>query len=166
MTNYNANDQLATDAYDANGNASGVKTGTNGYVYDFENRLIQQGGISIVYDGDGNRVSKTVAGITTSYFVSNLNPTGYAQVLSESYSGGGFSPNKEFSHSYVYGLELISQNPVFLANGSYGTQTSYYVYDGHGSVRAVADPSGAATEYTVTCRGDRSRAASTTPGVG
>jgi len=61
---------LATDAYDANGNttASGVNIGTNGYVYDFENRLIQQGGIIIVYDGDGNRVSKTVAGITTSYF--------------------------------------------------------------------------------------------------
>jgi YD repeat-containing protein len=63
LTNYNANDQLATDAYDANGNTvgSGTNTGTNGYVYEFENRLIQQGGIGVGYDGNGNRVSKTVA---------------------------------------------------------------------------------------------------------
>jgi YD repeat-containing protein len=33
--------------------------------------------VSIVYDGDGNRVSKTVNGVTTQYLVDNLNPTGY-----------------------------------------------------------------------------------------
>jgi YD repeat-containing protein len=59
---YNANDELTTDGYDADGNTvgSGLNTGTSGYVYDFENRLVQQAGISIVYDGDGNRVSKSV----------------------------------------------------------------------------------------------------------
>src|SRR3981189_1371090 len=52
LTNYNANDQLATDTYDADGNTT-ASNGT-GYVYDFENRLVQAGGgISIVYDGDG-----------------------------------------------------------------------------------------------------------------
>ena len=46
----------STDAYDADGNTvgSGTNTGANGYMYDFENRLIQQAGISIVYDGDSN----------------------------------------------------------------------------------------------------------------
>ncbi|HEV3317825.1 MAG TPA: hypothetical protein VG488_12680 [Candidatus Angelobacter sp.] len=37
----------------------------------------------IVYDGDGNRVSETVAGNTTSYLVADVNPTGYAQVIDE-----------------------------------------------------------------------------------
>jgi hypothetical protein len=44
LSNYNANDQLATDAYDANGNTS-VSNGL-GYVYDFENHLVQANGIT------------------------------------------------------------------------------------------------------------------------
>src|SRR5271166_905542 len=64
LTNYNANDQLSTDTYDANGNTT--QSIGLGYAYDFENHLVQAGaGISIVYDGDGNRVSKTVSGVTT-----------------------------------------------------------------------------------------------------
>jgi hypothetical protein len=45
LSNYNANDQLSTDIYDNDGNT----TASNGlgYAYDFENHLIQQGGISI-----------------------------------------------------------------------------------------------------------------------
>jgi hypothetical protein len=30
----------------------------------------------MVYDGDGNRVAKTVGGVTTQYLVDELNPTG------------------------------------------------------------------------------------------
>jgi hypothetical protein len=56
LSNYNANDELATDAYDANGNTT-VSNGL-GYVHDFENHPVQAGaGISYVYHGDGNRVS-------------------------------------------------------------------------------------------------------------
>jgi hypothetical protein len=59
-------------------------------VYDFENHLVQAGaGISFVCDGDGNRVSKTVAGVTTNYVVDAFNPTGYAQVVTETVSGTG-----------------------------------------------------------------------------
>jgi len=54
-----------------------------GNVYDFENRLVQAGGVSLVYDGDGNRVQETVAGVTTSYLVADQNLTGYAQVMDE-----------------------------------------------------------------------------------
>jgi RHS repeat-associated protein len=145
LTNYNANDQLATDTYDADGNT----TASNGvgYAYDFENRLVQAGGgISIMYDGDGNRVSKTVAVMTTTYLVDDQNPTGYAQVLYEStpYS----TVNREVSHTFVYGL---GEGPVYeqrqyLLNGNYFNQTMYFVYDGHGSVRALTDASGAVTD--------------------
>ena len=47
----------------------------------FENHLIQQGGVSIVYDGDGNRAAKTVAGVNTAYIFDDRNSTGYVQVL-------------------------------------------------------------------------------------
>jgi RHS repeat-associated protein len=133
LTNYNANDQLATDTYDANGNTT-ASLG-NGYAYDFENHLIQQGGISIAYDGDGNRVSKTVAGVTTLYFIETQNPTGYAQVITETASNGGTT-------AYVYGLERISRETL----GGSSAGASYYVYDGHGSVRALTDPTGAVTD--------------------
>jgi RHS repeat-associated protein len=132
LTNYNANDQLATDTYDAVGNT----TASNGvgYAYDFENHLVQAGGgISYVYDGDGTRVSKTVAGVTTTYLVADDNPTGYAQVLEEDDSTGGI-------RQYIYGLNLISRLDV--SSG----QSIYYVYDGHGSVRALTNSTGAVTD--------------------
>jgi hypothetical protein len=53
--NYDADDRLASDGYDPDGNTtlSGGITNT----YDFENHLIAHGGVSVVYDGDGNRLS-------------------------------------------------------------------------------------------------------------
>ena len=63
--------------YDANGNTL-VDNGTpTGDLYDAENRLIARGtGIQIGYDDQGNRVSKTVSGATTSYLLDEQNPTG------------------------------------------------------------------------------------------
>jgi hypothetical protein len=55
-----------------------------------------------VYDGDGNRVSKTVAGVKTTYVADTQNPTGYAQVVQESFSGATGN-NYELTHTYVYG---------------------------------------------------------------
>lgn len=103
-----------------------------------------------------NRVSKTAAGVTTTYLVDTLNPTGYAQVVNESFSGGT-AGNREQNHAYVYGLELISQVRSYQANFNNLTQRIYYVYDavcasrmnlrdGHGSVRALTDPTGAVTD--------------------
>ena len=89
-----------------------------------KNHLIQQGGVSIVYDGDGNRVFKTVAGFTTGYLVDDRNPTGYAQVLDEVQA-------PQISRAYVYGLEMIEQDAV--NTFSLQVHTSYNVYDGHGS---------------------------------
>ena len=137
LFNYNANDELTSDAYDANGNTT--TSGGLSYVYDFENHLIQKGGLSIVYDGDGNRVSKTVAGVKTLYLVDTLNPTGYAQVLAEE------SQNTSNLAVYVYGLERISK--AFYSTQFAGAQGyRYYVYDGHGSVWGLTDPNGAVTD--------------------
>jgi RHS repeat-associated protein len=142
FVSFDADDRLAGDVYDANGNT--VNSGGIGNVYDFENHLIQQGGATMVYDGNGNRVSKTVAGLTTNFLISEINPTGYAQVVSESFSGG--TGNREESHAYVYGLDRISQNRLAFINSQNITQASYYVYDGHGSVRALTDPNGNVTD--------------------
>jgi RHS repeat-associated protein len=148
LTNYNANDQISTDTYDNDGNT----TGSNGvgYVYDFENRLVQAGGgISIVYDGDGNRVSKTVAGLTTTYVVDTANPTGYAQVVYESITGSNGTA-RELNHTFVYGLQegpVLEQRQYFTGTQTLTlTQTIYFVYDGHGSVRALTDQTGAVTD--------------------
>jgi RHS repeat-associated protein len=144
LTNYNANDQLATDTYDNDGNTTA--SNVLGYVYDFENHVIQAGaGITMVYDGDGNRVQKTVAGVTTKYLVDPQSPTGYAQVVYETFSGST-SASREISRIFVYGLERISQFRSYVLNSASHTQTSYYVYDGHGSTRALTDPTGAVTD--------------------
>jgi RHS repeat-associated protein len=162
LSNYNANDQLSTDTYDANGNTT-ASVGL-GYGYDFENHLIRAGaGITMVYDGDGNRVSKTVAGVTTKYLVDTQSPTGYAQVVSEAITGNTTQPY-DSARAYVYGLELVSEYRQFVANNQSGTQISYYVYDGHGSVRALTNPGGAVTDtYDYDAFGNLIHSTGTTP---
>ncbi len=153
----------ATDAngnYDDNGNTrvvssddltSGAILPTSGHEdkYDFENRLIQrQSGdgistittITLAYDGDGNRVRKTVAvtvsGTTTTtktdYLVDERNPTGYAQVLEEIETVNTGTPT--LKRQYVYGHSLISETLV-------GDTHPYHYYgtDGHGNVRFLTD---------------------------
>jgi RHS repeat-associated protein len=133
LSSYNANDELASDTYDADGNTT-VSQGF-GYVYDFENHLVQAGaGITYVYDGDGYRVQKIVAGVLTKYLVVENNPTGYAQV------GGEELPNGYPVVTYVYGLEQISRT-----DQNAGV-TKYYVHDGHGSVRVLTDVNGTVTD--------------------
>jgi RHS repeat-associated protein len=128
---YDQNDRLATDTYDANGNTT--NSGSTEYTYDFENRLKSQNSpaVSIVYDGDGNRVAKTAGGVTTQYLVDDRNLTGYAQVLEEIQSGA-------VQRVYTYGLNRISQ--------SQASGTSFYAYDGHASVRVLMDSTGAVTD--------------------
>jgi len=128
---YDANDRLITDVYDANGNT--VASGGNTYTYGFENHLtsFDQNSVSIVYDGDGSRVAKTVDGVITKYLLDDRNPTGYRQVLEEITSGN-------VQRVYTYGLNRISQ--------SQASGTSFYGYDGHGNVRILTDGTGAVTD--------------------
>lgn len=137
-------------AYDSNGNTlradlSGDATGTQDQSadeqYSFEDRLLKRttsgGTVVIVYDGDGNRIRKTVGTTVTRYLVVDRNPTGYAQVLEEWKStGGAFTLDR----SYVYGLDLISQK--------IGTAMNYYGYDGLGSVRLLFSGTTAAVTDT------------------
>src|SRR5438477_2196902 len=140
-----------SDTYDNNGNTT--ISGGNTYSYDFENHLATQNvnGAVIVYDGNGNRVSKTAGGVTTKYLVDDRNLTGYAQVLEE-ISGGAVQ------RVYTYGLNRISQ--------SQASGTSFYGYDGHGSVRILTDSTGAVTDrYDYDAFGNIISQAGSTPNV-
>ncbi len=130
---YDSDDRLGSDQYDADGNTTnslGVASS-----YDFENHLIQKGGVTVVYDGDGNRVAETVGGATTNYLVDTQNPTGYAQVVDELVSGA-------VTRTYSYGLERISEKQTISGTAT----TSFYGYDGHGSVRQLTNSTGVVTD--------------------
>jgi RHS repeat-associated protein len=130
---YDADDRLGSDGYDADGNT--VDSLGTANTYDFENHLITHGGVTITYDGDGNRVSEVVGGLTTNYLVDTANPTGYAQVVDELQGG-------TVARTYSYGLERISEHQSI--NGT--VTTSFYGYDGHGSVRQLTSSTGAVTD--------------------
>jgi RHS repeat-associated protein len=133
---YSLNDLLSViETYDSNGNT--LTTGGKVFTYDSENRLksMNGGAVTLLYDGGGNRVAKTVGGVTTRYLVDDLNPTGYAQVVEEVVNGA-------VQREYTYGLQRISENQV--VNNAW--TPSFYGYDGFGSVRQLTNASGAITD--------------------
>jgi RHS repeat-associated protein len=108
---------------------------------------------TFIYDGDGNRVSKTVGAVTTQYLVDDLNPTGYPQVVEE--LGGG-----AVTRQYTYGLQRISENQV--VNGAW--TPSFYGYDGGGNVRQLTNSVGAVTDtYEYDAFGNSITKTGTTP---
>lgn len=156
---YNPRDQLSTDAYDANGNtllgllAPGSSLAAPD-VYDFEDRLIVRtradlSTVNLSYDADGLRIGKTIldgsAGLVsaTSYLVCTNNLTGYAQVMEERTVSASGTTLK----TYAYGHDLLSVSESSTSTSTFNTRA--FVYDGAGSVRALADESGAITDrYT------------------
>jgi RHS repeat-associated protein len=130
---YDNDDRLSIDTYDANGNT--ISSAGIAHAYDFENRMVQKGAVTIAYDGDGNRVSETAGGVTTKYLVDELNPTGYSQVVDELVSGA-------VTRTYTYGLMRLSQNRLV---GSTWVP-SFYGYDAHGNVRFLTNMAGAITD--------------------
>ena len=133
LYNYDADDRLGSDTYDNDGNT--INSFDTANTYDFENHMVQHGSVTIVYDGDGNRVSETVGGLTTNYLVDTLNPTGYPQVVDELQSG-------TVTRTYGYRLERISENQII----SSAWTPRFYGYDGHGSVRQLTNAAGAVTD--------------------
>jgi RHS repeat-associated protein len=172
---FDANDRLNADTYDANGNTL-IGAGFDQFQpdqYDFENRLIsrvatvngQATTINIWYDGDGNRVKKSVTtatnSVTTFFVVDDQNPSGYAQVLEEITKDATLT-TPAVTRVYTYGHTLISQDRL---DGSQWT-TSFYGYDGHNNVRYLTDLNGNVTDtYDYDAFGNVIAATGNTPNV-
>src|SRR5208283_3683071 len=129
------------------------------FAYDFENRLksMTAGSVTVTieYDADGNRVTKTVNGVTTRYLVDDLNPTGYAQVVEEVTAGA-------VTRQYTYGLQRISQTQQ-IANA---WTPAFYGYDGGGTVRLLTDSTGSVTDtYDYDAWGNTVNTTGSTPNV-
>ena len=135
LRGYNNKDQLDTDGYDANGNTLAADGKTFSYTYDNRLKSVNGNAITLGYDGNNNRVRKTVGGVTTNYLVDELSPSGYAQVVEELVGG-------QVKKAYTWGHMLISQRQLIA--GSY--VVSHYGQDGSENVRQLFDNSGAVTD--------------------
>ena len=90
----------------------------------------------MVYGAFGNRVSKTVDGVTTQYLVEDdVNPTGYPQVFDELTNGS-------VTRTCAYGLQRIDENQLT----SNVWTPSFYGYDGGGNVRQLTSTAGTVTD--------------------
>ncbi|HEX3904531.1 MAG TPA: VWA domain-containing protein [Polyangia bacterium] len=150
---YDSNDEVTTDTYDLNGNTT--SSGGHTYTYDFEKRLTSKdgGAVAIVYDGDANRVAKSVGGITMRYLVDDLNPTKCSQVLEEIFGTA-------VQVRYAYGNVLMSQTRS--ASGS--PATSFYGYDAHRNITVLTDVTGSlADTYDYDAWGNLVGATGSTP---
>ena len=132
---YNADDQLSTETYDANGNT--LSTGGKTFAYDSENHLVLMNGgaVTLAYDGDGNLFSKTVNGVTTKFLIDDMNPAQLPQVMEEIVNGA-------VQRRYNFGRQRISQTQ--LVNNSW--VTSVYGYDGQENVRQLTNAAGVVTD--------------------
>ena len=146
---YNALNQLVSDSetsyeYDLNGNLVRVIGSAQSALYEYnaENKLVratvQNGSLvieeSYTYDYAGNRTSKTTHKSNgefeyTKYLNDNSSLT---NVLAE------IDENGTAKCVYTIGADLVSQE----RNG----RTSFYLYDGHGSVVGLANESGVVTD--------------------
>jgi RHS repeat-associated protein len=105
--------------------------------------------INLAYDGDGIRVGKTFFDPTgtlvrsTSYLVDTNNLTGYAQVLEEKIVETAATTLRVYS----YGSDLISSAQI--SSSTSVPDIRFYLHDAGGSVRELADDTGAITDrYT------------------
>ena len=163
---YNADDQqIPSESYDANGNVTKTANG-NSYTYDSQNHMMTASGngksITMIYDAFGNRVAKTVNGVTTQYLVEDdVNPTGYPQVIEELTGPIGAGV---VARTYTYGLQRISENLSPAVTGNNTWTPSFYVYDGAGSVRQLTNSAGVVTdEYEYDAYGNSFTKSGTTP---
>jgi RHS repeat-associated protein len=137
-------DRATVYTYDDNGNLIKMVAPDKSalYVYDANNRLIKatvQDGTNVIveeytYDFAGNRTSKattTDSGFDFTKYVLDTNSS-LTQVLAE------LNADKTEKAYYTRGTDLISQE----RDG----KISYYLYDGHGSVRQLADENGSVTD--------------------
>jgi RHS repeat-associated protein len=132
---YNADDQSQAETYDSSGDTTA--TGGKSYAYNSWLKLVSMNGgqVALAYNGLGQLVAKTAAGVATQYLIDDLSPTGYPQVVAELVGG-------QPVRTYTYGLERISELQTVS-----GTPTaSFYQYDGRGTVRMLTSAAGAVTD--------------------
>ena len=94
--------------------------------------------VALAYNGLGQLVAKTANGVTTQYLVDDLSPTGYPQVVAELVNG-------QAVRTYTYGLERISE----LQKVNSTLTTSFYQYNGRGTVRLLTNSAAAVTDTYV-----------------
>ena len=137
-----ANESAASNSWSG---AAGSGALTTTYTYDTENRLTQlaSGGQTIgtyAYDGAGDRVSKTAAGVTTAYTLDLA--SGLPQVLTETagsavtayaYAGGPLELDRSGATNWYLTDTLGS---VRLVTDSTGASPATYAYSAFGSTRA------------------------------
>jgi RHS repeat-associated protein len=151
---YDANDRLTNEIYDANGNV--IAVGDKIFSYDGSNRLTRVSGakfnLAISYNEEGERVAKTVNGVTTQFLVAK-DELGLSRVWAEVENG-------ELSRRYTHGHQLICQE--IAQNGK--LEVYYYVYDGQGNVRFLTDGEGNITDrYDYDAFGNLIDSSGTTP---
>ncbi|SHH48966.1 intein C-terminal splicing region/RHS repeat-associated core domain-containing protein [Clostridium collagenovorans DSM 3089] len=133
-------------SYDKNGSLINQYSGEQNVAYSYNNKsqlintTIQKGSeVSIEsyeYDFEGNRIEKTVNEETINYIV---NTNDYlAQVVAEVDERGNLLTY------YNRGEELINLERE--GNREKSKEIKYYLYDGHGSVRALVDKNGTVTD--------------------
>ena len=133
---YDARDRLlaagtTSYGYDENGNA--LSAGSRTFAYDLANRVrsTTQAGTTTTYayDGDGVRLQASTGpqASRTTDFLWEVNG-GLAQIASERDGNG------KVLRRYVYGVRRISQTA--------GNSTSYFAYDGLGSVASLVSSTG------------------------
>ncbi|WP_309381286.1 putative Ig domain-containing protein [Cerasicoccus frondis] len=158
---FNENDWLDDTIYDDNGNTT-LEDG-DADEYDFLNRLIRRTTatgdvIDITYDADGNRVTKSTPAGITHYLVDMNNLTGYSQVLEE------LDSTLTVDQVYTYGLDLIAQHQLMPVESPTHWETSYYLYDGLGTVRGLTSEDGLVSDtYFYDAWGNLINALGTTP---
>jgi RHS repeat-associated protein len=145
---YNSKDQLTQEVsttetidyyYDLNGSLiqkSVVGGDVTDYAYNLQNRLseVRLNNIFVadyLYNPDGICVERYDGTDTTAYLIDPANHTGYPQTLKESDSSN--------SRVYIIGSDVLGQ-----ADGSSGMKS--FLYDGHGSVRQLANDNGTVAE--------------------
>ncbi len=131
-------------SYDAAGNLLSESAGSvvKSYSYNSKQQLSSMsdvnGTVDFAYDVSGNRHLKVTGGVSTEYIVDSNRA--FDQVVAEIENG---SPTALFT----YGEDLVSQ--------MLSTDTSYYVYDGLGSTRALVDSTGSISDtYTYSAFGE------------